>query len=181
MTEEPLQTKQPNAPDELTLKREEARVAMEGPERTAKRERDEQLKQMQTGQEELQKRLLGIRKEKERLELDWIELDNKRKAIRQVLNPLLDEEKKIETEEADLEAEEAKIGLPQDKRVVEEKRWQVQNHRKELEEKKWTEEDKLIKIEGAIAQNTARYRLLLDEEDQLQTKLDAFKAEEAAL
>jgi len=181
MTEEPLQTKQPNAPDELALKREEARVAMEGPERTAKRGRDEQLKQMQTGQEELQKRLLGIRKEKEGLELDWIELDNKRKAIRQVLNPLLDEEKKFETEEADLEAEEAKIGLPQDKRVVEEKRWQVQNHRKELEEKKWVEEDKLIKIEGVIAQNTARYRLLLDEEDQLQTKLDAFKAEGAAL
>lgn len=182
MPEQTPQKGQPaNVQDELATRREEARVAMEGPERAAKRERTEQLKQINVDEEKYKDRLAKIRSEKEQLELAWTELDNNRKAVRKILNPLLDEEKKIEAEEASIEAEEASIGLPKDKRAVEEKRWQIQGRRKELEEKKWAEEEKIAKVEDVISQNTTRYRQLLDEEDQLQAQLDELKAEEMTL
>lgn len=163
--------------EDLSQKRAEAQAALAGPEWTAKHEREEKRKTLETENAGLLQKLAGISKEKELLELEWIELDNQRRAIRTVLNPLLDEEKKIEAEENNLESEEAKIGLANDKQVVEKKRWAVQDKRKEIEQKKWSEEEKLAKIENTIQANTAKYRTLLDDEEKAEKRLEQLKLE----
>lgn len=171
-----MESPEKNAP-ELELKRSEAQAALAGREWTEKRERENKTKTLKTESDTLIQKLAEIGKEKEALELHWIELDNQRRAIRAVLNPLLDEEKKVEAEEANLEAEEAKIGLANDKQVVEKKRWVTQDKRKEIEQKKWGEEEKLAKIETTIQTNTIKYRQLLDEEEKLEKRLEQVKLE----
>lgn len=163
--------------EDLSQKRAEAQAALAGSEWTAKHEREAKAKTLKEENNTLTKKLAEISKEKETLELEWIALDNQRRAIRTVLNPLLDEEKKIETEEAALEAEEAKIGLAADKQVVEKNRWITQDKRKEVEEKKWTEEEKLAKIEATIQANTTKYRAILDDEEKTDKRLEQLKLE----
>ncbi|MEK7650776.1 MAG: hypothetical protein AAB364_02840 [Patescibacteria group bacterium] len=162
---------------DLSAKRSEAQAALAGQEWTEKHERENKTKTLKTESDGLVQKLAGISKEKEALEFDWIELDNQRRAIRTILNPLLDEEKKIEAEENNLESEEAKIGLANDKQVVEKKRWATQDKRKEIEQKKWNEEEKLAKIEATIQTNTTKYRTLLDEEEKIEKRLEQAKLE----
>lgn len=161
--------------------REIARLAMEGEERTQKRERETKIKSIKTEREQISERLRAVLADKEKLELAWVELDNARKLIRKNLEPILAEEKSFETEESALEDEEAKIGLAKDKQVVEKKRWLAQDKRRAAEEKKWQEEDKLAKLDQTIEANTTNYRSLLDEEEKLETRLTELGAEEAAL
>lgn len=165
----------------LDEKRAEAQAALAGAEWTAKHEKAEKAKGLEGEEAEIQAQLAANAKSRETLELNWIELDNQRRAIRTVLNPLLDEEKKIETEEVDLEAEEAKIGLAADKHAVEEKRWAVQEKRQQVEKQKWAEEEKLAKIETTIQDNTTKYRALLDEEEKLNQRLEQLKLERISL
>lgn len=164
----------------LEEKKEAARLAMEGAEWTAKRETGARTK---TAKEELAKlgeRLEEIHVEKEKLELDWIGLDDTRRKIRKILEPILIEEKQAETEEAALETEEERVGVPSEKQAVEKKRWAIQDRRQETEKRKWGEEDKMTAIEKTINENTASYRQLLDEEDKLQTRTEQLKAETGA-
>jgi hypothetical protein len=165
----------------LDEKRAEAQAALAGAEWTAKHEKELKEKGLEGEEAEIQAKLATNNKSKETFELSWIELDNQRRAIRTVLNPLLDEEKKIETQEVDLEAEEAKIGLAADKHKVEEKRWAVQAKRQEIEKQKWAEEEKLAKIEATIQDNTTKYRALLDEEEKLHQRLEQLKLERVSL
>jgi hypothetical protein len=165
------------AGEELNKKLAEAREALAGSEWTAKQQRDSKNQTLLAEQAELATKLAAITKQKEALELAWIELDNGRKGVHQVLDPILAEEKKVEEEEAKLEAEEAKIGLPVEKHAVEEKRWAVADERKAVEQKKWGEEEKLVKVDKVIGDNTAEYRKLLDEEDKITTRLEQIKTE----
>ena len=163
--------------EDLSPKRAEAQAALAGSEWTAKQERETKSKTLKSENDTLVQKLAEIAKQKEKLELEWIELDNQRRGIRTILNPLLDEEKKIELEEAGIEAEEAKIGLAGDKQVVEKKRWTNQDKRKEVEKKKWSEEEKLTKIEAIIQANTTKYRALLDDEEKSEKRLEQLKLE----
>lgn len=174
---EDLKVPQSNLDD----KRAEAQAALAGAEWTAKHEKELKVKSLEGEEAEIEAKLAANNKSKETFELSWIELDNQRRAIRTVLNPLLDEEKKIETQEVDLEAEEAKIGLAADKHKVEEKRWAVQAKRQEIEKQKWAEEEKLAKIEATIQDNTTKYRALLDEEEKLTQRLEQLKLERVSL
>ncbi len=168
----------PTAPNpSLEEEKATARLAMEGAEWTAKRETEARVKIAKEELAKLDEQLGKIRIEKERLELDWIGLDNTRRQLRKVLEPILVEEKRIEAEEATLETEEERIGASSDKQVVEKKRWAIQDQRKEIEKRKWVEEEKMTAIEKTINENTARYRQLLDEEDKLQTNTEQLKAE----
>lgn len=165
------------AGEELNKKLAEAREALAGSEWTAKQQRDTKNQALVAEQQRLEARLAQLTKQKEALELAWIELDNGRKGVHQVLDPILAEEKKVEEEEAALEAEEAKIGIPTEKHAVEEKRWAVAEERKAVEQKKWGEEEKLVKVDKIIGDNTAEYRKLLDEEDTITTRLEQIKTE----
>ncbi|MEK7622154.1 MAG: hypothetical protein AAB415_03160 [Patescibacteria group bacterium] len=157
-------------------KREEARQAMEGPERTERREQSEREKQNSSERGLLEEKLTNLRTQKEKLELDWIALDDERQIIREALTPILEQEKVTEAEEARLELEEIKTVAPEAKQGIEKERWATQDKRRESEQKKWGFQDKLFKVEQAIDNNTQKYRLLLDEEEVAQTKLNALKA-----
>jgi len=158
-------------------KRREARAAMEGPEWTEKRERNEREKESHGEQIALDRQLAEIATQKEKLELDWIALDDQRKIIRAALAPILEREKTAEEEEARLEIEEAKTGLPQPRQEIEKTRWAAQDKRRSAEQEKWGWQEKLFKIEQAIENNTQKYRGLLDQEDTAQTKLNALQAQ----
>lgn len=160
---------------EETERRDEARRALEGAEWTAKREEEEKARAAAAETQSLEGRLAAVHAEKEKLELAWIDLDDKRKAVRALLNPLLDEEKKLEAEETKLEAEEASTGVPQSRHEVETKRWPVQAKRQDIEKRKWAEEEKLVEVDKIVAANTKRYRELLTEEDQLMSRRDELR------
>lgn len=164
--------------DDLQAKLEAARRALEGEDHVAKREQEEKIRAAKTERQQLEQHLAEIAKQKEILELSWVDLDTKRKAIRTLLNPILDEEKKIEEEEIKLEAEEAKIGVETEKHKVEEQRWSIQAKRKEIEQQKWEEEQKLVVIEKNLEENTQKYRILIDDEDRSNARLEQLKAQE---
>ncbi len=148
-----------------------AQAAMAGPERVAKWEQEEKAKTAKVEQAELEKKLSQITSQKEKLELNWITLDDKRQTTSLKLKPLLEEEKKLEEEEAKLEMEEARASQPELKKAAEEKRWQAQGRRHTLEEQKWTLEADLTSAIKTIESETQKYRLLLAEEDTLKTRL----------
>jgi hypothetical protein len=164
--------------DDLQAKLEAARRALEGEEHTAKREQGEKLKAVQNERQQLEQHLAEIAKQKETLDLSWVDLDSKRKTARALLNPILDEEKKVEEEEIKLEAEEARIGVESEKHKVEEQRWAIQAKRKEVEQRKWVEEQKLVTVEKNIEENTQKYRILIDDEDRSNARLEQLKAQE---
>ena len=157
-------------------KREQARAALEGPEWTEKRERSEREKESQGERVNLERELAEIATQKDKLELDWIALDDQRQVIRAALTPILEREKTAENEEARLELEEAKTGLPQPKQGIEKDRWAAQDKRRQAEQEKWDWQEKLFKLEQTIENNTQKYRTLLDQEEALQAKLNALHA-----
>ncbi len=163
--------------DEEAARREQARRALEGTDWTNKREVEERAKTIQEQIAVAEKKLAELRQQKEKLELAWVDLDDRKKNIRLILNPLLDEEKKLEAEEVKLEAEEASIGVPESKHALEIKRWPIQEKRKEIEQKKWQEEEKIIAIDQIVESNTKAYRVLLAEEDKLMAESDKLRLE----
>ena len=176
-TKEPIEVPKETPEALFERKREEARAAMEGPEWTEKRERSEREKQTLSERETLEHLTADITKQKDKLELDWIALDDQRKIIRETLAPILEREKVAEEEEARLELEEAKTGLPRPKQEIEKNRWAAQDKRRSAEQEKWGLQEKLFKLEQAIEVNTQKYRALLDQEDTAQTKLNAIQAQ----
>jgi len=157
-------------------KRQEARKAMEGHVWTEKRERSERDQQSSSEKEILDKLLVDLATKKEKLELDWITLDDQRKIIGTALAPILEQEKVVENEEARLEIDEVKTIASEAKQGIEKERWSAQEKRRQAEQEKWGWQEKLFKIEQAIENNTQKYRLLLDEGEVAQAKLNALKA-----
>ncbi|MEK7610295.1 MAG: hypothetical protein AAB468_00890 [Patescibacteria group bacterium] len=148
-----------------------AQAALTGPERLQKKEQAEKIKGLNQEKSELENRQAQIQKEKEAVEISWINFDDRRKNTRATLAPILEQEKQVEDEEAKLELEEAKTVVPQDRQALEKKRSLVQNRRQEIERQKWEMEETVWKIETAIEDNTKRYRALLDEEDKIVARL----------
>lgn len=158
--------------NELEEKIRLAKLAMEGPERTAKREKGEKEKEIIAEKNKLQSRLAEIDKEKEKLEIAWIDMDQKRAGLKGVINPILEKEKLIETEEAKLEETEAHTLSERDKQAYEKKRAEIETKRQAVEKEKWSYEESLWKIEDEIKVNTTKYQTLLDEEEQLNNKIE---------
>ena len=150
---------------------------MEGPERTAKRREEEQERVLKGEMAVLDKRLSEITKEKEKLELKWVELDDKRTEIKKVLDPIKDKEKTVEAEELVLEEEEARQPFPKEKHTTEDKRWAVQEKRHQIEGEKWPLEQKILALDEQVAANTATYQKFLDEETELKNKRHTLKKE----
>ena len=157
--------------------REAARRALEGADWTAKRETEEKTKTAHEELGKLNQRLTEIQSAKEKLELAWIELDGKKRTLRKLIAPFLEEEKKLEEAEAKLETEEAGTGVPESRHGVELKRQAIQTERKTVEDKKWAEEAKVVEIDKQIEENTKKYRALLAEEDAANARLEQLKAE----
>lgn len=156
--------------NDINKKLDQARLAMEGLERTEKRLEEERKQTTQKEQEEIKSKLAELDKNKEVLELDWVKLDDQRQLIKNALKPILEAEKQAEDAEATIELEEAKTTTPQEKTVIEKKRWEAQDKRRQAEKEKWDLQAKLWKIEETIQINTKKYRELLDTEDKLRTR-----------
>ncbi len=163
--------------DDLDDKLNAARLAMEGPERAAKREAREQSELLRTERESIKERLASIAKEKEKLELSWIMLDEKRASIRQSLMPLIGEEKKIELEESALEEKERINVVATERQEIEKERYETQKKRRAIEEKKWKIENTLSGDEAELDVTAKSYQTLLDEEESLFRKIDALGKE----
>lgn len=162
--------------DALETKRLEARTAMEGPEWTAKRERETRERQITSEKTRLEQLLANLDKQKETLELEWIKLDDQLQILREKLAPILEREKQAEEAEAKLELDEAKTVLAKDKQEIERKRQTIQETRQAAEKEKWVLQEKVWQIESVIEANIVKYRARLDEEDEAKKQLAALHA-----
>lgn len=156
---------------ELAEKLSLARIAMEGPERTMRREIEEQELKNRQEKERLNAIVRAINKEKETYELAWINLDNKRTSLKLILNPIMEQEGQLEKEEERLEGQEAVTLGIRENHEIEEERWKVQLRRRRIEEEKWRVAEKLQQIEDVIIDNQKKYQDLLDKEDQVKLRL----------
>ncbi len=152
-------------------KLETARRALEGEEHARKRLADEEKAKKRSQLEALNKRLADLEKQKETLELAWVDLDEKRRVARQKLEPILAKEKETEELEAKSELTESKTISPPEKQKIEAERWVTQTKRHGLEQEKWVIQEELWKLEQKIEETTKQYRALLSEEDKTRTEL----------
>lgn len=164
-----------NSEPEETLSQQEklrlAKIAMEGFERTVKREATEKEEQASEEKQKINRLLNKVNHDKELLELTWVNLDDKRSSLKKILNPLLSREEKLESTENELENQESVTFNPRERREIEEKRWTIQTERRKLEEEKWVVEERILKIEEQIEANKKKYQNLLSEEDKLRKQL----------
>ena len=149
-----------------------AKLALEGEEWTKKRQEREKESVLVEQQHKLNDRLQEITKLKTDLEIQWVDLDGKRRELKTILDPILKKEEEIEAKEFDIENTERNTGLPKEKEAIEKKRWLIEDERRAAEQEKWGHQEKLWKIEEAVEATTKQYRTLLDEEDKIHLELD---------
>ena len=123
-----------------------AKIAMEGLDRTIKRESVEKEEQASEEKQRLNKLLDGLAHEKELLELTWVNLDDKRTGLKKILEPIIAEEEKLESRENQEEGQESVTLNPSERQALEQKRWEIQSTRRKTEEEKWIVEEKIAKI-----------------------------------
>lgn len=164
---------------EMTIeeKLEAARLAMEGPVRSAERQQREREEMAKSESAKLEAEKEKIEKEKEKLELGWIDLDTTRTSFKKDLEPIMAEETKIEEEEKGVENEEELAALLEQKQAAEKKRQALEDKRKDIEQRKWLIQDKIAKVEKLINENTQKYQPLLDQEEAINDKMDKLKKE----
>jgi len=169
-----------NTPTDATVvaeSREEklrkAKIAMEGFDRTVKREAIEKEEEASGEKQKINKILISIDHEKELLELTWVNLDDKRSSLKKVLEPVLAQEDAVQSEETQLESKEDITMVPTERKTLEEQRWQVQEKRRKIEEEKWLIEDKITKIEAQIEEVKKKYQTLLAQEEENRRKIQA--------
>ncbi len=173
-------TPAPGTPDSFKDRLAKARLSMEGPERTAKREEEETERRVKTETGELEKELALIGHQKEKLEINWVVLDTKQGEMKTLLTPLKKEEEVIELEEDRLEGEEHTTSDVAKRQDIEKKRWVVQDKRQDLEKRKWEIENKVLAIEADLKKNTADYQQLLDQEEEINKKIKSLEYEAEA-
>jgi len=72
--------------------------------------------------ERLQAELARISKEKEKLEIAWIELDARRQELKKQLEPIIKNESEVEAKEKQIENEEANTAIPKEQEIIEKKK-----------------------------------------------------------
>lgn len=154
-----------------------AKLAMEGPERTARREQHEKESTVKTRQAEIKIEQDKLAKQKEELELAWIQLDANRTAVKNLINPILEKESQQEQTETSLEEQEKATITARDKEVIEKKRQAAELARQAIEKEKWIYQDRLFKIEDQIKDNTNAYQKLLDTEEKFRQELEKLSQE----
>ncbi len=163
--------------EDLAIRLERARLSMEGPERTLRRERSETEDKVETERKKLEDKLGLLNKGKEKYEINWVVLDNKQSELKKLLDPIKVEEDKIELEEERLESQEHTTSDVLERQNIEKKRWAIQDQRKEIEKQKWSLEDKILVTVKELEKNTIEYQKLLDEEEGTRRKIDNLEYE----
>lgn len=161
----------------LTLEEKQAaaRVALQGPDITKQREAEAKRRGLEAEMATINNRLAEIAKEKERYELNWVSLDDRRTGIKESLKPLTEQETTLETKEDELEQKEDVAIDPKEKQKIETERWQVATERHKVEETRWGIDGKLSEIDAKVDSDTKAYRALLAEEDSLNERVEEIK------
>lgn len=163
--------------DDIETLKMRARLAMEGTEHTAKREKIEKERTLIEEKKVLGQRLEEIVKKKGEIELEWVKLDSQKKVLGEKLEPIIKEEDRVEGEEMKVETEEQSMGLAREKQTLEKKRWQIEDERRKLEQQKWTVEEKVWQVDDSVDQATKTYQDLLIEEERITSRLAEIERE----
>jgi len=123
---------------------------------------------------EIQQKLIGISRIKEKFELDWISLTDKKATLDESIKTSLEREGGLVNEKKVLEEKERTTLSTQERREIEQKRWGVEDARKTIEEKRWGLEKELDEINQNIEILKPKYQAALAEEEAMQKKLTEF-------
>lgn len=173
ITDETKNPVTPTAEESREEKLRRAKIAMEGLDRTIRREATEKEEEASVEKQQLNKLLLSLDHEKELMELTWVNLDDKRASLKKILDPILNREDQLESEETSIESQEEVTLIPLARRELEQKRWQVQEARKKTEEEKWLIEEKIQKIDDQVEDIKQKYQKLLAQEEELRQKIQS--------
>lgn len=156
----------------LELKKKmEAILAMEGEEGRARREAEERKKmeakmvlELKAQKNALNKKLNEITKEKEKLELHWIDLDDKKNEIGKILDPITAAEIKVENDIQEKNKEEHATDDLKRRQEFEKQRQVLEAEREKLEKEKWVIEDKVYDVDSLMSEHKTKYQAVLKEE-----------------
>ncbi|HDZ54271.1 hypothetical protein LCGC14_0161030 [marine sediment metagenome] len=86
------------------------------------------------------------------------------------LQPILEQERKIEGRKKEIEIKERKAATPEKRREAEQTRWQVEQERQKIEERKWAEEEAIEKTNTEIKATENEIKIIFLEEKKLQKR-----------
>jgi len=121
--------------------------------------------------EKLAQKLKEISKIKEKFELEWISLSDKKESIKESIKTVIAEEGGIESNKKALDEKERTVASTQERREIEQKRWGVEEERKKTEEKRWVLEKELDEVNQNIETLKPKYQTALAQEEEVQKKL----------
>ncbi len=138
----------------------------------ATEEEKQQIFALESQKAELEKEMGVISKEQEPgllLEKNRVLIDQKN--WQQKLNPLVQQELKIENEQKTLESKEAETNIPQEKQNLEKERWNLDDKRKEIEKQRWAIESELSKLQEEIKKLDEEYKKIGIRENSLKSNI----------
>lgn len=143
---------------------------------TAKAHGSEEEKQkiflLQSEKKDLEKQLQAIKGTQEisvNAEKNSIALEQKKS--QEKLTALIEEEKKIEGEEKNIESQEAQTSVPADRQTLEKKRWDMESQRQKLEKKRWTMENEMVKLENNMKKLDEGFVIFTSREEEIKSKI----------
>ena len=164
-------TSQIQESEEDVKKKMEAILAMEGEEGRLRREKVEKEKEeagmvakLEEEKSEINKKLEETSKNKEELEIKWIDLSEKMKELQKILEPIKENEARLEKDIQSKNQEEHATEDILTRQGFEKERQVLEADRQKIEKEKWEIEGKVLEINGLMAENKAKFQKILDEE-----------------
>ena len=170
-------TEVPESEEEIKRKME-AILEMEGEEGRLKREKEEKEKEeaekigkIEEEKTTINSKLEEIRKQKEELEIKWIDLRDKKNDLQKLLNPILADEMSVEKDVQAKNQEEHATDDPKIRQGFERERQILELKRQEIEKSKWVIEDKMTEINAIMEENKTKFQAVEKEEFQLKDRI----------
>lgn len=154
-------------PEEIEKKKTEAALAMEGEEGRVRRENIEkekkieiEIKKLEEEKTENQKKLNDLNKDKEALEMIWVDLSGQKDVLQKKLDPILAVEMNTEKDVQKLNQEEHATDDRIARQDIEKKRQEIEKTREEAEKNKWALENEMIALEKIMNENKKKFQTL---------------------
>ncbi len=121
----------------------------------------QQLFLLEAEYKKLQQQLQATSKEQEpQLELEKNDILLKQESQHKLLQPLLDQEAKLEARQQAIESQETQTNIPAKKQELEQQRWKLEEQREHIEKKRWAVERELATLEKQAKELEAKYATL---------------------
>ncbi len=125
---------------------------------------------------ELQINLRELGKEKEIVELRWVELNDKKDALQAIIDPILVEEHGIEAQIKDSEQKESMATNVAERKQIESDRWVIEDKRRAIEKTRQDKEREMNALLSVINELKPRYQEILQKEEEAEAKLAVLRA-----